>query len=121
MSDPWAAPGLPLKLLRWIGREQSPFLLRPAALPGMLSWGIEFLRNCDAQRWRSNAEIIYRLCDYSLQATAELSETTAIAYDGADKGTLRLFRDDLSIVNAQRSAAMVGEFGCRYQVLDPQQ
>jgi D-amino-acid dehydrogenase len=87
----------------------------------MLSWGIEFLRNCDAQRWRSNAEIIYRLCDYSLQAIAELNETNSIAYDGADKGTLRLFRDELSIVNAKRSAALVGELGCRYQVLDPQQ
>jgi D-amino-acid dehydrogenase len=35
--DPWAAPGLPWKLLKWIGREDAPFLLRPRALPGLLS------------------------------------------------------------------------------------
>ena len=31
MSDPWAAPGLPWKILKWIGREDSPFLLRAEA------------------------------------------------------------------------------------------
>ncbi|MGI9452618.1 MAG: FAD-dependent oxidoreductase, partial [Geminicoccaceae bacterium] len=36
MADPWAAPGLPLKLLKWIGREESPFLVRLGALPGMM-------------------------------------------------------------------------------------
>jgi D-amino-acid dehydrogenase len=127
MSDPWAAPGLPLKLLRWMGREQSPFLLRPGTLASsaMLSWGLQFLRNCSESHWRRNTEIIYRLCHYSQQATSELSTATGaapgIVYDRSDKGTLRLFRDELSIVGAQRSADLVGELGCRYQVLDPAQ
>ena len=121
MSDPWAAPGLPLKLLRWMGREESPFLLRASALPGVFGWGLRFLRQCSEQRWRSNAEVIYRLCAYSQQATRELSETTGIAYDLSSKGTLRLFRDQLSIDSAQRSAEMVGELGCRYQIVTPEQ
>ena len=49
MSDSWAAPGMPLKLLRWIGRAGSPFLVHLSALPGLASWGLEFLRNCQQE------------------------------------------------------------------------
>ena len=32
MADPWAAPGLPLKLLRWMGREKSPVFASPYSI-----------------------------------------------------------------------------------------
>jgi D-amino-acid dehydrogenase len=35
MAGPWAALGLPLKLLKWLGREEEPFLVRLGARPGM--------------------------------------------------------------------------------------
>ncbi|MFO1351572.1 MAG: D-amino acid dehydrogenase [Gammaproteobacteria bacterium] len=119
MSDPWAAPGLPLKLLKWMGDEQSPFLLRARAIPGLFGWGLEFLRNCAPARWRANARIIYQLSHYSQQTTAALTRATGIAYDRSSKGTLRIFGDALSMQNAQRGAEMVGEFGCRYQAMTP--
>ena len=25
MSDPWAAPGIPWKIVKWLGREDAPF------------------------------------------------------------------------------------------------
>ncbi|MGH8402700.1 MAG: FAD-dependent oxidoreductase, partial [Gammaproteobacteria bacterium] len=33
-ADPWNAPGTLGRLLRWLGREDSPLLLRPRALSG---------------------------------------------------------------------------------------
>ena len=33
MADPWNAPGILGKMLRWIGHESAPVLLRPHALP----------------------------------------------------------------------------------------
>ncbi len=117
MADPWAAPGLPLKLLRWMGREKSPFLLRPTALPGMMNWGLSFLRNCTDAQWRKNTEIIFRLAAYSQQATDQLAEQTGIEFDHSTSGTLRLFRDSLSIDNAKRGARIVGDLGCRSQLL----
>ncbi len=36
-AEPWAAPGVPLKLLKWLGREDAPLLLRPSAVPQMRS------------------------------------------------------------------------------------
>ena len=41
--QPWAAPGVPMKVLRWLGQEDAPMLLRPSALPRMWRWGLGFM------------------------------------------------------------------------------
>ena len=41
MADPWAAPGLPLKLLKWWSREEQPFFVRLGALSGMTMGAIK--------------------------------------------------------------------------------
>ncbi len=119
MADPWAAPGVPLKLLKWLGREDAPFLLRLHALPGLLSWGLKFLGNCTEARWRRNTEIILRLAEYSLAEHRRLVEQTGLAFDRSRLGTLRLFRDELSMANAERGAALVGDLGLAVRTLSP--
>ena len=118
MSDPWAVPGLPLKILKWLGREDAPFLVRPRALPGLIGWGLRFLTNCRAETWRRNTATIYRVTRYSQQALDELSDTTDLAYDRSTLGTLRLFRDPLSMESARRNAEVVGDLGLTYAELD---
>ncbi|MGI9492307.1 MAG: D-amino acid dehydrogenase [Geminicoccaceae bacterium] len=118
MADPWAAPGLPLKLLKWIGREESPFLIRLATLPGMMSWGLKFLANCNPRDWKRNTEVILRIAQFSQHRLAALTEETGIGYDQTSLGTLRLFRDEASMADAKRSAEMVGELGVPFRLLD---
>ena len=118
MSDPWAAPGMPLKLLKWLGREDAPLLLRPRAIPGAAGWGLRFLGNCTDARWRANAATVHRLASYSADALATLTAETGIAYDLGTRGVLRLFRDPLSMEAASRSAALMAEFGVVHRVLD---
>jgi D-amino-acid dehydrogenase len=108
MSDPWAAPGLPWQLMKWLGREDAPFLLRLGALPGLTSFGPAFLRNCTAARWRRNTETILRLTRYSQAALNALVAETGIAYDGASLGILRLCRDPKALEHAEMVAAAVG-------------
>ncbi len=118
MADPWAAPGLPQKLLKWIGREDSPFLVRLGALPGMMSWGLKFLANCNPRDWRRNTEVILRIAQYSQDRLKKLTDETGISYDRTSVGTLRLFRDEQSMADAKRSADMVGKLGVPFSVLD---
>lgn len=120
MSDPWAAPGLPWKLLKWVGREDSPFLVRAGALPGLVSWGLSFLRNCNEATWRRNTATILRLASYSHRVTQTLTQETGITYDLSSIGTLRLFRDRLSMDGALRTAEALGELGVSYRTLDAQ-
>lgn len=120
MSDPWAAPGLPWKILKWYGREDSPFLVRTGAVPGLVSWGLSFLRNCNEANWRRNTATILRLASYSHQVTKTLTRETGITYDLSSTGTLRLFRDRLSMDAALRTAEALGELGVNYRRLDAQ-
>jgi D-amino-acid dehydrogenase len=118
MADPWAAPGIPGKLLKWIGREDSPFLIRRSAVPGLLGWGWRFLRNCNASTWRRNTEIILRLCQHSHRCLQELVRDTGIEYDANRRGTLHLFRDQFSMDHTRRTAEIIGALGVNYRILD---
>lgn len=118
MSDPWAAPGMPWKISKWLGREDSPFLLRPSALPSLLTWGLRFLRCCNEATWRRNTGTILRLARHSQQALDRLTQETGIEYDRSGVGTLRLFRDRLSMQNAERSAEVVSALGVPHKLLD---
>ncbi len=118
MSDPWAAPGVPRRLLKWLGREDSPFLVRPGAVPSLLSWGLKFLGQCNAETWRRNTETILRLSRYSHRCLQALVGETGIEYDANRSGTLHLFRDRLSMDSTRRTADMIGALGVDFQVLD---
>ena len=41
--EPWSQPGMPLKILKWLGQENAPLLLRYGAIPHMWRWGLEFV------------------------------------------------------------------------------
>jgi D-amino-acid dehydrogenase len=118
MADPWAAPGMAWKLLKWIGREDSPFLLHPRHLPGLLSWGTKFLMNCRTSVWQRNTATVLHLAEYSSNMLKELTGETGLDYDLAERGTLRLFRDTFSMDKARRNAELLGRFGVNYRVLD---
>lgn len=118
MSDPWAAPGLPRLLLKWFGREGSPFLIRPGAVPGLTPWGLKFLGQCNPTAWRRNTQNTLRLCTYSHQILKRLSQETGVEYDANRSGTLHLFRDEYSIQATRRAADVVSELGVRADILD---
>ena len=118
MSDPWAAPGIPKLILRNLGREDSPFLLRLRALPGMVGWGLGFLANCTPQRWRHNTETVLRLAVYSRDALDVVTADTGVAYDRTDRGNLRVYRDPAALAKATKDAALYRELGEPVDVID---
>ncbi|HXV22728.1 MAG TPA: D-amino acid dehydrogenase [Alphaproteobacteria bacterium] len=118
MSDPWAAPGIPALILKHLGREDAPFLLRPRALPAMVGWGPRFLRNCTPARWRENTETILHLAVYSRDALKEVTAETGIAYDHCDRGTLRVYPNAASLAKATKGAQIYRELGQPAELLD---
>ena len=119
MSDPWASPEIPRMILKWIGREDAPFLVRIGALPGLVSWGLKFLRECSHESWRRNTRNILRLSTYSHERLHELVGETGIDFDSNPRGTLHLFRDTLSMEKTIRTAEMLKGLGVRSRTLDP--
>ena len=121
MSDPWASPGTPLLMVKWLGRENSPMLVRLGAVPGLLSWGIKFVRQCQAGHWRRNTRNTLRLSSFSRECLHRLVQETGIDYDANARGTLRLLRDRLSVQKTRMAADMLQELGVRLHALDPEE
>ena len=118
MADPWAAPGVPMMLLKGLGRADAPFVLRPAAIPGMIGWGMRFLRNCGESRWRENTEAVFKLAAYSRDALDRLTDETTLAYDRFGKGTMRVYRSAEDFAHALENAEIYRRLGVEFQSLD---
>jgi len=116
-SDSWAAPGTPTKILKWLGRNDAPMLLRLSAVPGMLNWGIRFLANCRPEQWRRNTEAILSLALLSLAELRTLTEAEGLEYDRNPPGLLKLFRDPYSMQSAVRAAEVFRELGIKAEQL----
>jgi D-amino-acid dehydrogenase len=116
-SDSWAAPGTPTKILKWLGQDDAPMLLRLAAVPGMLNWGIRFLANCRPEQWRQNTKAILSLALLSLDELRSLTEDEGLDYDRNPPGLLKLFRDPYSMESAVRAADLFRELGVRAEKL----
>ena len=92
-AAPWARPGVPLQALKWMLHEDSPLLFRLRADPAQWRWGLEFLRNCTAARYRENAARLQRLGRYSRDQLRALREETGLQYDRVARGILTLYTD----------------------------
>ena len=93
-AAPWAGPGVPLQALKWMLREDAPLLFRLRADPAQWRWGLRFLRECTAERYRANAAQLVRLGLYSQAALHALREETGLQYDQVERGILVLHSGD---------------------------
>jgi len=89
-AAPWAGPGVPLQALKWMLHEDAPLLFRLRADPAQWRWGLEFLRQCTAARYRENAARLQRLGQYSRSQLQDLRQKTGLLYDQVARGILVL-------------------------------
>src|SRR5262245_11856398 len=117
MADPWNSPGVFWKLMRWLGRENSPMLLRLRSVPSLVGWGLRFIQNSSPRHYRDNTLHNARLALYSLRALEELRSVTPIEYEGAAVGTLRLFRRESELEAAREMVDWLAQHGVRSRKL----
>ncbi|WP_416797649.1 D-amino acid dehydrogenase [Ciceribacter azotifigens] len=117
--SPWAAPGIPMKALKWLFMEHAPLILRPKIDAAMISWMLKMLSNCTSKRYAINKSRMLRLADYSRISLAALREETGIAYDERMQGTLQLFRTEAQLDASAKDVKALAADGIPYEVLDP--
>lgn len=116
-ANPWNEPGVLWQALRMLGREDAALLIRPRALPRMLGWSWNFLRNSSLPRYLANVEKNARLADYSLTVLAEHFAPLALPFERADHGTLKIYRTAAELDIATRFAERCRAFDVHYQVM----
>ncbi len=116
-AEPWANPGAPLKVLRWLGQEDAPLLFRIRADLRQWMWGLRFLRECTPARTRHNIEQIVRLGTYSRDTLQQLRRDRGIAYDERTQGILHFYTSQKEFDAAEAPAAQMRELGCDRRVI----
>lgn len=116
--SPWAAPGIPMKAMKWLLMEHAPLILRPKIDAAMLSWMLKMLSNCTSKRYAINKSRMLRLADYSRVSLAALRAETEISYDERMQGTLQLFRTQQQLDASGKDVKALAADGIPYEVLD---
>ncbi|MCL7715299.1 D-amino acid dehydrogenase [Stenotrophomonas mori] len=119
-TSPWAAPGVPLKAVKWLFQEHAPLAIRPTADLAQYRWLWQMLRNCTAGRYAVNKARMVRMSDYSRDCINELRAATGIDYEGRRLGTTQLFRTQQQLDAAAQDIEVLRQYGVPYEVLDRQ-
>jgi D-amino-acid dehydrogenase len=121
LSAPWNSPGILWQLMRWIGREDAPMLLRSRALPDLLGWGLQFLRQSSRHRFEVNARKNLRLAIYSLRLMAQIREHTPLSYSYQGRGLLSVFRSSAAQSERMGELDLLASHGLSLRKLDRDQ
>ncbi len=114
---PWAAPGMPGKIVRALFRRESPVLFRPSADPAMWRWIARWLRECDIERYRANKLRMQRVAFYSRECMHRLRAELEIDYEQS-RGYLQLFRTQQDLDLAAPALALLRENKVPHQLVD---
>ncbi|HMM76921.1 MAG TPA: D-amino acid dehydrogenase [Gammaproteobacteria bacterium] len=117
-STPWAAPGIPLKALKWLFQRHAPLALRADGSLFQLQWVAAMLRNCTARRYAVNKERMMRVAEYSRHCLRQLRSDTRIAYEQRTGGTLQVFRTQAQLDAVVRDTEVLRECGVPFELLD---
>lgn len=118
MTSPWAAPGIPMKALKWLFMKRRPLFIWPLISPTMWLWGIQMLRNCNEDSYRINKSRMVRISNYSRDCLPDLIAETGIDYDGRAQGTLQLFRTEKQLKASKADQDILAEYESPFEVLD---
>lgn len=116
-STPWAAPGIPLKALRWLFQRHAPLAIRPDGSLGQWAWLARMLAQCSAARYTTNKRRMMRLAEYSRDVLRELRAAEQLSYEQRSLGTLQLFRSAAQLDAAGRDVEVLRGFGVPFELL----
>lgn len=119
-SEPWSNPGAPIKVLKWLGREDAPLLFRMRADLKQWAWGLRFLLECFPGRTKQNMLDILKLGIYSRQCLQELRSSERLEYHQVTKGILQIHTDEAEFETANLRLASLMEYGLDMSLCAPE-
>ena len=124
VTDPFNGPGV-LKIFAqaWfnglMGRgDDSAFYTRTSALPGLVFWGLKFLKNSNLNTFLSHTVKNMHLARYSRDLTKRIAEEESMSFSQSGKGALIVYRDQQAMDGYVSVVKHVAEHGISYEVLD---
>jgi len=119
LADPWNSPGVMGALIRSLGQEDSPMLLRPRALPSLIGWGLRFIRQSSRARFETSFLANAVFARYSQAVMRDLLQSHTLDFDYAPDGTVKIFRQTQALEAAAKTARWLEQVGVTHRLLSP--
>ena len=110
---PWAAPGMPGKVMKYLGSRHAPIRISRPLAAADLAWMRRWLRACDASTYATNRARMQRLAFYSQTRLRDLASRMAYDFDRSE-GYMVLLRTDRDRQLAQPGLAVLREAGVAF-------
>lgn len=121
-AGPWAAPGMVSKVLGMSLQADSP--IRFSLMPNWqrMRWVMQWMQNCNAEKFRINKLRMQRVAHYSYACLKEISAEAPITdFDFCQGGVLQIFRTQAELEVGRLSAKTLQEYGVEWKLLTPQE
>ena len=117
-SSPWAAPGVPLKAIKWLLSKHSPLAINPNIDSETIKFAYRMLKNCNHKSYSINKSRMLRISNYSKDCLAEIERDTSIQYEQRKKGFIQILRTHKQVLETRKDIAVLEQYGTKYKVLD---
>jgi D-amino-acid dehydrogenase len=114
---PWAAPGMPRKVIGQMFSAHAALRVRPSLSPRTLGWMWRFWRACGRRRYAANRQRMQRLAHYSRTRLHELTAALGLEYERT-AGYLVLLREPKDLAAVQPGLELLAAGGTRFAIVD---
>jgi D-amino-acid dehydrogenase len=115
--EPWANRHAPVKLAKWMFRNDAPLLFRPQLDWHQWRWGLQFLAQCNDEAFERNLRQLVALGAYSHAALKDVVRATGIEYQRLERGIAHYFTDQASLDAAGGAAELMQKVGVQRKVV----
>jgi len=117
-SSPWAAPGLPLSLIKWMFSKYPPLVVNPNLNSETVKFLYQMLKNCNSKSYEINKSRMVRISNFSKKCLLELEKDEDIFYEQRKQGSLLLFKSAKQIENIKKDLSLLEKLNIQYELLD---
>lgn len=117
-SAPWAAPGIPIKAIKWMLSKHSPLVINALPEWEKIKFIGKMLANCNTQSYQINKDRMLRLAEYSRESLNQFNQDNNLVFDHQQLGTLQLFRSQAQLRAAQRDIDLLEQNNIPYELLN---
>ncbi|MDC0181740.1 D-amino acid dehydrogenase [Candidatus Thioglobus sp.] len=120
-TSPWASPGLPFSVLKWILTGRSPLIINPNMSVETIKFLYRMYKNCNSRSYEINKSRMLRVANYSQKALLEIETDFDLYYEQKKQGSLQLFWDSKEIEKAQKDIAILDKFNINSKLLSAEE
>lgn len=111
---PWAAPGMPRKVARYLFSEHAPVRVSWPLTSAQIAWMWKWLRYCEPESYMANRTRMQRLAFYSRTRLHDITEHFGLDYDRST-GYMVMLRTDKDVKLVQPGLQVLRDTGVTFR------